>query len=48
MIEKGQYKQEEFDKYLKQIRIANKSEEQEKHWLMLIYFLTEEMMLLSL
>ena len=31
LIEKARYKQEEFDKYLKQIRIGNKSEKQKKN-----------------
>ena len=43
--EEARDKQEEFKKYLKKIRIGNKSE---KLWLILISFLTEETMLLNL
>ena len=43
LIEEPRYKQEEFKRYLKKIRIGNK-----KHWLILICFLTEEMKLLNL
>ena len=43
------YKQEEFNRYLKKIRIGNKSEKQLKIlWPILISFLTEETMLLNL
>ena len=43
--EEARDKQEEFKKYLKKIRIGNKSE---KLWPILISFLTEETMLLNL
>ena len=47
-IEEARRKQEEFNRYLKKIRIGNKSEKQrKKHWVILISFLTEETMLLS-
>ena len=47
-IEEARHKQEEFNRYLKKIRIGNKSEKVKKHWLILISFLTEETMLLNL
>ena len=40
--------QEEFNTHLKKITIGKKSEKQERHWLILISFLTEETMLLNL
>ena len=43
-----QQKQEESKRYLKKIKIGNKSEKKKKHWLMLRKFLTEEMILLNL
>ena len=48
-IKEAQHGQEEFNKYLKIIRIGNKSEKQQKkHCLLLISFLTEETMLSNL
>ena len=48
LVGKARYKQKEFDRYFKKIRIANKSEEQKNYWLILICILTEETMLLNL
>ena len=45
MIEEAPDKQEEFNRYLNEIRIGNKSE---KIRLILVSFLTEETMLLNL
>ena len=47
-MEGSRYKQEAFNRYLTKIRIGNKSETQQKRWLILISFSTEEMMLSSL
>ena len=41
----SRYKQETFNRYLTKIRIGNKSETQQKRWLILISFSTEETML---
>ena len=46
---KHDIKQKEFSRYLKRIRIVNKSEKQKKkYWLILMSFLTKETMLLNL
>ena len=47
-IEEARHKKEEFNRYLKKIRIGNRYEKVKKHWLILISFLTEETMLLNL
>ena len=47
-IEQARDKQEQFNKYLKQARIRNKSKKQRKHQLILICVLMEEILLSNL
>ena len=47
-MERAWYEQEELNKYLKQKWNENKSKEQKKCWFILIYFLTETMILSNL
>ena len=47
-IEETRYKQEQFNNYLKKIIIEDRFEEKKKPCLILISFLTEETVLLSL
>ena len=46
--EEAPHKQEEFNRYLKEIRIGNKSKNKKNYWLISIGFLTYQMKLLNL
>ena len=48
LIEEARYKQKEFDRNFKKLRIGNDLKNKEKHWLILICFLTEETIPLNL
>ena len=48
LIEEARYKQKEFDRNFKKLRIGSDLRNKEKHWLILICFLTEETIPLNL